>query len=123
MKLALALLALVSLVVPVAAQMRDNRETQLSCDNAGRSRPFSCEIRETTLGPSASLDIEPSHNGGVTVKGWAQNSVLVRARVEALAENESEAKRIGSQVRVEAVGGRIRAEGPDLDGFLRSNEN
>src|SRR5262245_12822525 len=123
MKLALAFLAVVSLAAPALTQMRDNRDTQLSCDNTGRSRPLSCEIRETTLGPSSSLDIEPSHNGGVTLKGWAQNSVLVRARVEASAENDTEAKRIASEIRVEAVGGRIRAAGPDLDGFLRSNEN
>jgi hypothetical protein len=64
------------------------------------------------------LDIEPGRNGGITVKGWAQNSVLIRARLEAWAENESEARLIASQIHVDTVGGRIRASGPDFDGAL-----
>jgi hypothetical protein len=105
--------------------MRDNRDTQLTCNNISREisreRALSCEVRESTLGPSGRLDIEPGHNGGITVKGWAQNSVLVRARLEAWAENDTEARNIASQIRVDAAGGQIRATGPDFDGFLRSD--
>ena len=47
--------------------------------------------------------------------------MLVRARLEAWAENDTEARNIASQIRVEAAGGQIRATGPDFDGFLRSD--
>ncbi|HMF02665.1 MAG TPA: DUF4097 family beta strand repeat-containing protein [Terriglobia bacterium] len=125
MKPAFAFLVVINLTVPARAQMRDNRDMQLTCDNISREisreRSLSCEVRESNLGPSGRLDIEPGHNGGITVKGWAQNSVLVRARLEAWAENDTEARNIASQIRVEAAGGQIRASGPDFDGFLRSD--
>ena len=113
----LAFCLLISLAAPAWAQMRDNRDTQLTCDNANRDRVRTCEVRETSLGPSGSLDIEPGHNGGIAVKGWSQNHVLVRSRLEAWAESDAEARALASQVRVETAGGRIRAIGPDSDRF------
>src|SRR5262245_11617899 len=108
MRLVLAFFALISLAAPIRAQMRDNRDTQLNCNNDNnRDGARSCEIRETRLGPSASLQVEPSHNGGLTVKGWAQNSILVRARVDAWGENDAEARAVASQVIVETTGGQI----------------
>jgi hypothetical protein len=123
----MAFLALITLTAPVWAQMRDNREMNLDCrDNARdeRNRVRNCEMREITLGPSGSLEIEPGHNGGITVKGWAQNNVLVRARLEAWAESDSEARNVASQIGVETGGGRIRATGPQMNNsFFRWNEN
>lgn len=113
----LAFLVLVSLAAPAWAQMRDNRDTQLTCNDGYRGGARSCEVRETRIGPSGSLDVEPGHNGGITVKGWSQNNVLVRSRLEAWAENNAEARTLASQVRVDAAGGRIRATGPDSNGF------
>ena len=57
--------------------------------------------------------VEPGRNGGITVKGWAQNNVLVRALMEAWAESDAEAHTVASQVNIEAGGGRIRATGPE----------
>jgi DUF4097 and DUF4098 domain-containing protein YvlB len=125
-RLALTILMTTSLVVPAMAQMRDNRDPQLNCDEVtrerSRDRGVSCEVQETRLGPSGTLDIS-SHNGGISVKGWSQNTVLVRARVEARAESDAEARNIASQVRVETSGGRIEASGPDLDRLFRNNDN
>jgi len=126
MKPAFALLLVISLTAPARAQMRDNRDTQLTCNNISRDisreRALSCEVRESNLGPSGKLTIEPGRNGGITVKGWAQNSVFVRARLEAWGESEAEARNIASQIRVDTAGGRIDATGPDFDGFLASNQ-
>jgi DUF4097 and DUF4098 domain-containing protein YvlB len=116
MRLAFTFLALVCLVVPAHAQLRDNRDRSLSCNgdtNFNNRRARTCEVTEATLGPSGMLDVEPGRNGGVTVKGWSQNSVVVRARVEAWAESDSEARSIASQIRVDASGGRVRATGPE----------
>src|SRR5262245_10688542 len=118
MRTAFAFLLLVSLAMTGWAQLRDNRDTQLACNNIGRDRPLYCQVHETSLGPSGMLDIEPGRNGGISVKGWAQNSVLIRARLEAWAENESEARLVASQIHVDTAGGRIRASGPEYDGSL-----
>jgi hypothetical protein len=97
--------------------MRNNQDRELSCSSdsyrGGGSRV--CDLQETTLGPSSTLEIGPGRNGGISIKGWAQNSVLVRARLEAWAENDSEARSLFSQLRVEASGGRIRAVGPTVN--------
>jgi DUF4097 and DUF4098 domain-containing protein YvlB len=122
MKTVFGLLALAMFTGVTYGQMRDNRDTQLSCDaNRGRDAR-SCEIRESTLGPSGSLQIEPGHNGRIIVKGWSQNSVRVRAVVETWAPSDAAARNLTSQVHVDAVGGLIRATGPEYNGFLQNGD-
>jgi DUF4097 and DUF4098 domain-containing protein YvlB len=118
MRLVLVFVALISLAAPTHAQMRDNRDPQLNCNNGDRDLARSCEIRETTSGPAATLEVAPTHNGAIIVKGWAQNSILVRARVDAWAESDAGARALASQVIVETTGGRIRATGPIFDPSL-----
>jgi hypothetical protein len=122
MKLVLTFLLVISVPAAGQAQMRDNREKQLSCDNVGRDRARICEVYENTIGPSGMLDIQPGSNGAVSIKGWAQNSVLVRGRLEVWAETDSEARSIASQVRLDTAGGRIYATGPDWQGSSNWNE-
>ena len=115
MRLPPVFLVLISLVTPALGQLRDNRDAQLSCNDSNRDGRRACEMQERTIGPSATLDILPGRNGGVSVKGWAQNNVLVRARLEASAESDAEARTLLSQVRFDAGGGQIRGTGPDFD--------
>jgi hypothetical protein len=117
MRLAFVFLATISLAAAAQAQVRNNRDAQLTCNDSYRDNPRVCDLQETTIGPSGTLEISPGRNGGITVKGWAQNTVLVRARVEAWAESDADARAVLSQVRIEAGGGRIRASGPE------SNQN
>jgi hypothetical protein len=70
------------------------------------------------LGPSGRLEVQPGRNGGISIKGWSQNSVLVRARVEIWAATDADAKVVASQVHVETNGGLISATGPDANGAL-----
>ena len=72
-----------------------------------------CEIREQTLAPSGAISIDGRENGGVSVKGWDQNQVLVRARVQTGAPTAAEAQALGQQVRIETSGGKIFASGPE----------
>src|SRR5918999_6206351 len=52
-----------------------------------------CEVREQTLAPSGgTIAIDGKQNGGVNVKGWDQNQVLVRARVQTGAPTAAEAE-------------------------------
>jgi len=72
-----------------------------------------CEIREQTLQPGGAISIDGRQNGGVAVKGWDQNQVLVRAQVQAGAPNAGEAEQLGRQVRIETAGNKIFATGPE----------
>jgi hypothetical protein len=73
-----------------------------------------CEIREQTLAPSGgTIGIDGRQNGGISVKGWDQNQVLVRARVQTGAPNAAEAEALAKQIRIETSGAKIFASGPD----------
>ena len=73
-----------------------------------------CEIREQTLAPTgAPINIDGRQNGGVSVKGWDQSQVLVRARVQTGAPNEAEAAELARQIRIETSGAKIFASGPE----------
>jgi len=73
-----------------------------------------CEIREQTLALSGgTIAIDGRRNGGVSVKGWDQNQVLVRARVQTGAPTEDEARALGGQVKIETSGAKIFASGPE----------
>jgi len=49
----------------------------------------------------------------VSVKGWDQNQVLVRARVQTGAPTEAEAAQLAQQIKIETGGSKIFASGPD----------
>jgi hypothetical protein len=101
--------------LPLLAQLQDNSEKQLSCANGGyeRDRVRHCEMREQSLPSIGRLSVDSSPNGGLSVKGWLRGDVLVRARVEATAENEGAASNLASRVTVDGSGGQVRATGPE----------
>ena len=72
-----------------------------------------CEIREQTLAPTGAVAIDGRQNGGIAIKGWDQNQVLVRARVQTGAPTAQEAADLAKQVRIEVSGSKIQAAGPD----------
>src|SRR6267378_7285349 len=71
-----------------------------------------CEIREQTLPTGGPISVDAGRNGGVSVKGWDRNEILVRARVQTAAPSQAEAQELAKQVRIETSGSRIHAEGP-----------
>ncbi len=101
--------------VPLLAQLQDNSEKQMACQNGGydSERERHCEVREQTVASIGRLNVDAGRNGGVTVKGWRRGDVLVRARVEASAETEAAAGILASQVWIDSAGGQVRAMGPE----------
>jgi hypothetical protein len=95
--------------------LRDNTEKQMTCQNGGydSDRVRHCEMREQTVPAIGRLNVDANRNGGLTVKGWLRNEVLVRARVEASAENEGAAANLVSRVSIDSTGGQVRATGPE----------
>ena len=100
---------------PSFAQLRDNNEKQMTCQtgNYDSDGVRHCEVREQTVAAIGRLSVDASRNGGVSVKGWLRNEVLVRARVEASAENEGAAANLASRISIDGSGGQVRATGPE----------
>jgi hypothetical protein len=100
----------------VAAFAQRDKDRSLSCreNNWYNDRLVgNCEIREQNLAPGGPIAIDGRQNGGVSVKGWDQNQVLVRARVQTGAPTAAEAQALGQQVRIETGGSKIFASGPE----------
>jgi len=107
-------LAVVAIIAALPALAQRNQDRSLSCnDNNNNGRQFrSCEMREQSTGFPGRLSVDAGTNGGVSVKGWDQPGVMVRAKVEAWADDESTAKSLVSQVRVDMSAGQVSASGP-----------
>ena len=89
------------------------QDHEMTCDDHWQSdRASHCEINEMTIPAMSSLNVDGGVNGGMTVKGWQKNEVLVRARVQTQAETDDRAKAIARQVIIHTGGDRILADGP-----------
>jgi len=120
MRLALTGAAWIGLAVsagcfPLLAQLQDNSEKKITCDNGGNDgeQARHCEIREQSVASIGRLTVDAARNGGATVKGWLRSDVLVRARVEARADTEGAASIMASRVAIDSSGGQVRAMGPE----------
>lgn len=107
--------ALVGLTVVSA--LAQKKEGTLNCRDSGfynDKLEGNCEMREQTLAMSgAPIAIDGRQNGGISVKGWEQGQVLIRARVQTGAPSAAEAADLARQIRIETSGSKIYASGPD----------
>ena len=93
--------------------MRDNRDKDLNCEQWGyRGQARHCDIREQSFASRGRIAANAGRNGGVSVKGWLRNDVLVRSRVEAWADTDADASALASQIRIDTSSGAISASGP-----------
>jgi hypothetical protein len=70
-----------------------------------------CEVREVSISPRGDLEIDASPNGGVSVRSWNKNEILVRAKITAAAESASGAEDIVDRVSI-STKQTIEAKGP-----------
>jgi hypothetical protein len=106
-----------AILIPAFGQFQENIEPKLGCESRwknGKHEGF-CEIRESRLPVTQRLEVLAAPNGGVSIRGWNRQEVLVRARVDAQAPSEGEAKSLTAQVHVQAGAGRVTATGPARD--------
>jgi len=114
----------VALGLAASASFAQPEKSGLACreqDNYGDdSRARHCVIKEQTLPATGNtLNIDGMKNGGIAVKGWERNEILVRYRLQTHAPTQNAADALASQIRVTTNGGRIRAEGPEQNGEAR----
>ncbi len=95
---------------PALAAQDVTRERDPSCDDWSGDRARYCEIREMTIPSRQRLEVDGGRNGGVSVEAWDRNEIRIRARVQAWADTEEEARDRVNGVRI-VTEGAIRAEG------------
>ena len=71
-----------------------------------------CEIKEQTLPAGGAITVDGKTNGGISIKGWERNEILVRSKLETRAPTQAEADQWAGAVRIETTALNIRAEGP-----------
>jgi len=102
-------------VMSVLGLAQDKSRGSLTCrDNWYSDRLMGhCQIKEQTVAAGGAITVDARKNGGVSVRGWDRNEVLVRARIQTSASTQSEADDLAKQIRIETGGGKIFAEGPE----------
>lgn len=103
-------------VVSGTVLAQKDKDDSLACrDNWQNGKLVShCEIKEQTLpATGGTISVDGRMNGGVSVKGWERNEILMRARIQSAAPSEAEAKEMAAQVKIETAGANIFANGPD----------
>jgi len=115
MRQTLLTLALVISAIPLAAQQTGSRADRFmrNCDDYGdRDRERFCEVRDVKMAVGQRLYVDGRDNGGVSFYGWDKNEVLVRALIQSYADSRAEAQALAKEVKIEATGERVYADGP-----------
>ncbi len=113
-------LAVFGCAVALAAQDKSDKKSETKSDGSMQCRESHdsdrlyshCEIKEQTLPASGAITVDGKQNGGVSIKGWERNEILVRAKIESRAPTQAEADSLAQQVRIETAALNIHAEGP-----------
>jgi hypothetical protein len=71
-----------------------------------------CEAREQTIAAEMALDVDPGRNGGIQVTGRNDTGIRLQTRIMASAPTQVRARELAAGVRISAIGGRIRSDGP-----------
>jgi hypothetical protein len=100
--------------LPLFAQLQDNTEHELACNNGGNNGDTvrHCEMREQSYPAIGRLAVDAGLNGAISVKGARRGDVLVRARIEGYANSDASAAIVASQVSLDGSGGQVHANGP-----------
>ena len=115
------LLITISILLPtvqVLAREQSQQDRSLKCNDQWRNDRLvtRCEMREQTLiAVRGTLSVDGRMNGGIAIKGWDRNEILVRAQVQSSAPSESEARELAKQIRIDTGNSQIHAEGPSRD--------
>jgi DUF4097 and DUF4098 domain-containing protein YvlB len=112
-----ALLTMAALLMSASAfeSQAQGQERELRCREEWYNKRLvgQCEIKEQTLPATrGTINVDATRNGGISVKGWDRNEILLRARLQTAAETADAARSLLSQIRLD-TGARIHAEGPE----------
>lgn len=99
-----------------AAAQRARGDGSLSCNDgwSNEERASHCEVKEKTLAATGgTISVDSRRNGGISIKGWNRNEVLVRYKVQTSAPTQEAADQLASAVRLETANMQIHSETPE----------
>lgn len=108
------LLALLVLL-PVGAAAQQVVQDDDWCDSSRSRRDDRarvCEVREYRLGSRSEVTVDAGTNGGIEVRAWDRDEVVLRARVQSWARHADDARSLADEVTID-TGRRIEADGPN----------
>jgi len=110
-----ALLAFAVVILAGGIVAAQKKEGSMQCHDSMTSDRLQthCEIKEQTLPAGGVVTVDAKRNGGVSIKGWDRNEILVRSRLQTAAPTQAQADELANQIRIETAGLRIHAEGPE----------
>lgn len=110
----LLVLTIVVCVASAAAQDKSEKRSSLQCRDSDYDRGYGhCEIKEQPVPAGGVITVDGRQNGGIAIKGWDRNDLLVRSKIETRAPTQAEADSLAQQVTVTTAGLNIHAEGPE----------
>ena len=116
-KFRIAFIAVMTTVLLACSAAAQRGERSLTCEQnwGGRSDgQRHCEMKEQTLpATGGQIRVDGKRNGGVSVKGWDRNEILVRAQITAQAPTPDEARALVNEVSIVTGGANIYADGPE----------
>lgn len=102
----------------LAAAVAPAQEKKLNCeDRRSDSRHRVCEMREMSVPNTGRLEVDAAPNGGIRITAWDRADILVRAKVEAWGDSDSESTSRMNQVQISTSGARVKADGPTSTTF------
>jgi DUF4097 and DUF4098 domain-containing protein YvlB len=114
LRYAMLAFAIVGLAFGIAQAQKSTKGSMQCRDNDGNDRLVNhCEIKEQTLPASGAITVDGKTNGGISIKGWDRQEILVRAKIETRAPTQAEADSLAQQVIIETGALNIHAEGPE----------
>ncbi|HEX5724456.1 MAG TPA: hypothetical protein VFX98_03270 [Longimicrobiaceae bacterium] len=111
----LALLAAAAFAPAPAFAQDDDDDWVERCRrwNRDSDREVHCEERETRLRPRGELHVDGRQNGGISVKAWDRDEILVRIQIQSTAQTLAAARAQAGDIEVRTGGAEIYAEGPE----------
>lgn len=80
------------------------------------SKEKHCEVREIRLDSRSSLSVDGRKNGGISIKGWDKDEILITAKVSVYTRKKDEATEIANNVTIE-TNSKVRANVPNLNRY------
>jgi len=107
---------LISVAATAGAAAQDNWRTvpghEWCNDRDGdQDRARYCEVRESTWRSPGRVAVDAAPNGGIQVTGGSGDEIRLEAKITAAADNEEEARRLASEVRIR-TSGTVSTDGP-----------
>jgi DUF4097 and DUF4098 domain-containing protein YvlB len=113
LRFALLSLIIVGFTTGIGAAQKKSEASMKCRESRGDDRLYSrCEIKEQTLPTGGAITVNGKTNGGISIKGWERNEILVRAKIETRAPTQAEADQLAGAISIETAALNIRAEGP-----------